>query len=156
MAAALGHPLDLTGEGAQPPSAAFFRIVRRHPRSAAGDWAGRWIARSCGACADLHPEAELQEVLLPPGSWLSRYLAARGFVAITIGRRVFVRVPLTDALYRHELEHVRQWARWGAIFPVAYGLASLASRLRGAGWKPSVSLAEGIALTVATFRDMEA
>ncbi|MFS8627759.1 MAG: NAD-dependent epimerase/dehydratase family protein [Limnochordales bacterium] len=30
------------------------------------------------------------------------------------------------------------------------------SRLRGAGWKPSVSLAEGIALTVATFRDMEA
>lgn len=47
-------------------------------------------------------------------------LTRRGYVAITFGHViVFTREP-TEALWRHELEHVRQYERYGLAFLPLY------------------------------------
>ncbi len=70
----------------------------------------------------------------PARSFVSRFLTERGFNAITIGNVVILCASPTPTLLQHELEHVRQWEQWGLLFVAAYPLASLWSRLRGAGW----------------------
>ena len=50
----------------------------------------------------------------------NRILTRRGYVAITFGHViVFARKP-TDALWRHELVHVRQYERYGLAFLPLY------------------------------------
>jgi len=72
-------------------------------------------------------------VVLPwlrrPGSWL-----LRDWLAITIGPLIFSWRPLTDAERAHELEHVRQWRRHGATFPLRYWAESLRARRAGRRW----------------------
>ena len=56
------------------------------------------------------------------------------WLAITIGRRIFTWRQMTDAELAHELEHVRQWGRFGWAFPIAYFVASLTARRAGRRW----------------------
>ncbi|MEX1994648.1 MAG: hypothetical protein WD929_08300 [Steroidobacteraceae bacterium] len=54
------------------------------------------------------------------------------FGAITFGHVVIgLNEPVLDQLRAHELEHVRQYERWGPIFFLAYPAASLWQLLRG-------------------------
>lgn len=55
-----------------------------------------------------------------------------GAAAITLGHVVLgVNDEALSDTRRHERVHVRQYERWGALFPLLYVLASLWARLRG-------------------------
>jgi hypothetical protein len=56
------------------------------------------------------------------------------WLAITIGTRIYAWRDLKDMELAHELEHVRQWRRHGALFPVIYLAASASSARAGTGW----------------------
>jgi len=64
-----------------------------------------------------------------PGS-----LVLRDWLAITIGSRIFAWRDMDDSELAHELEHVRQWARHGWAFPVAYLVAAQTARRAGKSW----------------------
>ena len=68
--------------------------------------------------------------------WLRRLggLLLPDWLAITIGRTVFAWRSLTDEELAHELAHVRQWARMGWRFPIAYLAAALKARRAGGRW----------------------
>lgn len=72
-------------------------------------------------------------VVLPwtrrPGSWL-----LHDWLAITIGHLIFSWRPLSEAELAHELEHVRQWRLYGAMFPLRYWAESLRARRAGRRW----------------------
>ncbi len=63
---------------------------------------------------------------------LARALPGFPVSALTLGHVVLGRSgPLLEATRVHERVHVRQAERWGPLFPLAYGLASLAALARG-------------------------
>jgi hypothetical protein len=68
--------------------------------------------------------------------WLRRpgRLLLPNWLAITIGRHIFAWRALEPVELRHELQHVRQWAKYGATFPVRYVAASVSSLRSGGGW----------------------
>ena len=70
-------------------------------------------------------------VIEHPG--LARYLDAVPLrpLAQTLGPFVLARGPLPDAVVRHELVHVRQWARFGPLFLPLYGASSLLALVVG-------------------------
>ena len=49
-----------------------------------------------------------------------RILTRRGYVAITFGRVIVFACEPTDALWRHELAHVKQYERYGLSFLPLY------------------------------------
>ncbi len=52
--------------------------------------------------------------------------------AITLGHVILARDATTASRMRsHEQVHVRQYERWGVLFPAAYLIASAAAALRG-------------------------
>ena len=55
------------------------------------------------------------------------------WLAITIGRDILAWRPLTDRELRHELAHVRQWRRHGAVLPLLYAAAAWRSWRGGTG-----------------------
>jgi hypothetical protein len=61
-------------------------------------------------------------------------LLIHDWLAITIGRTIFTWRALAPAELEHELEHVRQWARIGPFFPIAYLTESLRARRSGKRW----------------------
>ena len=61
---------------------------------------------------------------------LARFLAWRGFSAITLGHVIVANAELDDRLLAHELAHVAQHERWGPLFYPAYLLTSLAGYRR--------------------------
>ena len=68
--------------------------------------------------------------------WWLRPLLMRGVVAITLGRRIYVAADIAEGhleqLLRHELVHVRQIARLGAlVFYWRYVAEYLTLRRRG-------------------------
>ena len=68
--------------------------------------------------------------------WLRRVggIVLPSWLAITIGRDIFAWRALEPSELRHELQHVRQWQRYGAGFAVRYVAASASSLLSGGGW----------------------
>ena len=56
------------------------------------------------------------------------------WLAITLGRHIVTWRPLAPDELAHELEHVRQWDRYGARFLARYLRASFRSWRAGAGW----------------------
>ncbi|HEY7463329.1 MAG TPA: hypothetical protein VH987_02670 [Candidatus Limnocylindria bacterium] len=56
------------------------------------------------------------------------------WLAITLGRHIFAWRELSPVELRHELQHVRQWKKHGALFPLLYVGASARSLLTGGGW----------------------
>ena len=73
-------------------------------------------------------EVCLQRSMKPQG-WLLRSLRFR---AITLGHVIVAATPQAmERLRAHELVHVRQYERWGALFFFAYAASSLWQLLRG-------------------------
>ena len=72
-------------------------------------------------------------VVLPWLRLLGRFLIDN-WLAITIGRTVFTWRALSDVELEHELEHVRQWRRYGVVFPVVYFAAAWRARRAGRSW----------------------
>ena len=72
-------------------------------------------------------------VVLPWLRPLGRILL-RSWVAITIGSWILAWRALTARELAHELEHVRQWRRYGPLFAVRYLSASWTVRRRGGRW----------------------
>jgi hypothetical protein len=68
--------------------------------------------------------------------WLRRLgsLVVPDWLAITIGHRIFAWRAMTATELEHELEHVRQWARHGVMFPLSYLAASVRARMSGKRW----------------------
>lgn len=75
-----------------------------------------------------------------PMSFAGRLLGRIGMTAITVGRTIIIKTEFVGNkrpvswLERHELLHVEQFERWGFLFPLAYGVASIVSRLRHGNW----------------------
>jgi len=68
--------------------------------------------------------------------WLRRLggLVLRDWLAITVGSLILAWRPLGERELEHELEHVRQWRRHGALFPIAYFAESLRAMRAGRRW----------------------
>ena len=69
-------------------------------------------------------------ILLCEGATWPRKLGW-GYRAITFGHVVLSLDELDPATLEHELVHVRQYERWGPLFPPLYLLGSLWAVLRG-------------------------
>lgn len=61
-------------------------------------------------------------------------LFLRNWMAITLGRHILSWRAMTASELEHELEHVRQWRRYGLAFPTIYLLDSLRQLLGGRRW----------------------
>lgn len=61
-------------------------------------------------------------------------MVLRDWLAITIGSRILAWRPLNDIELAHELAHVRQWRRHGALFPAVYLAASVSAARGRRGW----------------------
>ncbi len=105
-----------------------------------GDLLGRLIGASSGAGALVRRVPVLRtdggsmcDALVFEDRRLARYLDAMPVrpTAQTLGRYVVARCPLPEPTLRHELEHVRQWARLGPAFLPAYIASSGLAWLRG-------------------------
>lgn len=86
----------------------------------------------------LFPELDLEGVKVSTNSWLARLAGRFRILAVTLGSTVYF-TPRGAALaprelaglYAHELAHVRQQRRYGALaFLVLYGLGWLLSVVR--------------------------
>jgi hypothetical protein len=100
-------------------------------------WGYLWAAPNslvglAGALTTAKRPVRCRGVLLIEGSrgGLARFLAWRGFSAITLGHVIVANQPLDDYLLAHELAHVAQHERWGPLFYPAYLLTSLAGYRR--------------------------
>jgi Domain of unknown function (DUF4157) len=100
-------------------------------------WGYLWAAPNslvgvAGALTTASRPVRYRGVLLYEGSrlGLARFLAWRGFTAITLGHVIVANRPLDDHLLAHELAHVAQHERWGPLFYPAYLLTSLAGYRR--------------------------
>lgn len=56
------------------------------------------------------------------------------WLAITLGHHILTWRALDPRELEHELEHVRQWQRYGLRFPLLYLADSLRARLAGKRW----------------------
>lgn len=82
---------------------------------------GVLVARLTGSTEVLH--AEGGAVFVDARGIVDRLLRSLGFSAMTVGSTVFLAAgysPVRPYLVRHELAHVEQGRRWGALFPAAY------------------------------------
>jgi hypothetical protein len=65
--------------------------------------------------------------------WIGR-IFLRDWLAITLGRHILAWRAMTASELEHELEHVRQWRRYGLAFPAIYLLDSLRQARAGRRW----------------------
>jgi hypothetical protein len=110
-------------------------------------WAGpNSLVGLAGALTTATRPVPCRGVLLIEGNrrGLARFLAWRGFSAITLGHVIVANRQLDDHLLAHELAHVAQHERWGPLFYPAYLLTSLAGYRRN----PFERAAERAALRV--------
>ena len=110
------------------------RLARAAWRALPGDLLGHLVVRLAGARVTRRVEVDgVGEVILAEGSRLAPWLdrVPRRPTAMTFGGVVVARVRLSDALVRHEAEHVRQWSALGPLFLPAYLVASVVARSRG-------------------------
>jgi hypothetical protein len=61
-------------------------------------------------------------------------LFLRNWLAITLGRHVLSWRAMTASELEHEVEHVRQWRRYGLAFPAIYLLDALRQLRAGRSW----------------------
>jgi hypothetical protein len=96
------------------------------------DWLGIGLARLAGARI-----RTMHGLTLAYGGKLNTWLAHHplgAMDAVTLGHVVLAsNAPVLYRTLTHEFEHVRQFQRWGLIFPLAYLVASLWSFARGRG-----------------------
>lgn len=115
-------------------TAATVRLAREAWRTLPGDILGRAVVQLAGAHVTRRVDVEgIGRVDLAEDPRLGRWLdcVPRRPTAMTFGGVVIARHPLTDALVRHEAEHVRQWAALGPFYLPAYLVASVLAGSRG-------------------------
>ncbi len=112
---------------------ALTRAVRTAWRVIPGDLEGRLVMLACGID---QPSREVREgdvsALLVEDPRCAKYLDHQLMTvkAQTLGRYVFARETLSDRTVAHEMEHVRQWRRFGPLLIPLYGLSSGLALLR--------------------------
>ena len=100
------------------------------PMSAAGVLLG--LAARAGGAQWTRVDGVLEVAGGPLLRWVGRLPTACRFEAITIGHVVLaLDATRMEAWRAHERVHVAQYARWGLLFPVAYGASSVWQALRG-------------------------
>ena len=103
-------------------------------RSLPGDLLGRLVIRGCGIPAPTreYDAGDVRAVLVEDpriGLWFRAQ--AIPVQAQTLGRYVLSRNSLTPDTLAHEVEHVRQWERFGPLYlPLYFGSSALVA-LRG-------------------------
>ncbi len=116
------------------------RVLRLAWLSLPGDLVARGVLAACGIPAAARREISGAVPGLPavPAIVVEDPRSARYLdhvpirpTAQTIGRYIVARGPLSDAILRHEVEHVRQWTALGPLFLPSYLLASGVALLRG-------------------------
>lgn len=110
------------------------RLIRRGWRSLPGDAMGLLVMRACGIRGPTRRvRLEGTSALLVEDPRAARYLDRQWMRvhAQTLGRYVFARERLSEATVAHELEHVRQWRRFGPVYLPLYFVSSTAALLRG-------------------------
>jgi hypothetical protein len=103
-------------------------------RSLPGDLLGRAVTRACGIPAPSreHDAGDVKAVLVEDpriALWFRAHLMP--VQAQTLGRYVLSRDPLPPDTLAHEIEHIRQWERFGPFYlPLYFGWSAVAV-LRG-------------------------
>lgn len=101
--------------------------------SVPGDLLGRLAMRGCRIPAPTRVvQVDGVEVALVEDSRTGRLLDNQlmPIHAQTLGRYVFCRGPISDYILAHELEHVRQWRRFGPLFEPLYFASSGVALMR--------------------------
>jgi hypothetical protein len=78
--------------------------------------------------------AEHRLHVVPALRRIGAVLLLRDWLAITIGRDIWTWRPLDEAELAHELEHVRQWERFGLLYIPRYARASWRAVRAGGHW----------------------
>ena len=99
-------------------------------RPASYMWAGPWSLLGLLLSLFFRRRYVTGGVILAEGAQWPVKLGWR-YRAVTFGHVVLSIDELDDETMQHELAHVRQYERWGPLFPPAYALASILARLRG-------------------------
>jgi hypothetical protein len=115
------------------PSRAW-RSLRQAWRVLPGDLMGVAVMRGCGihAPSRVVEGGDVSVVLVEHpnvGRWFELHLIP--VVAQTFGRYVFARSPIPDHTLEHEIEHIRQWGRFGPLYLPLYAGSSALELLRG-------------------------
>jgi hypothetical protein len=115
------------------PSRAW-RSLRQAWRALPGDLMGVAVMRGCGIRAPSRVvDAGDVSVVLVEHPDVGRYfeLHLLPVQAQTLGRYVFARGPIPDYTLEHEIEHIRQWGRFGPLYLPLYAGSSAVELLRG-------------------------
>jgi hypothetical protein len=104
--------------------------LRNWWRSLPGDMLGRLVMVGCGIPAPTreHDAGEVRAVLVEDPR-VARWFRVHAIPveAQTLGRYVFSRGPLPPHTLAHEVEHIRQWERYGPLFlPLYFGSSAVA------------------------------
>ena len=70
-------------------------------------------------------------LVIPPIKWLGQRIFFPTWLAITIGPLIFSWRPLDNVELAHELQHVRQWQKYGLSYIWRYFAASNAAAKAG-------------------------
>lgn len=119
---AVGHPTRM------------FRFLGGAWRALPGDLMGLTVMLGCGirTPSRLVSAADVSVVLVE-NPRVGRYLAVQKMPvqAQTLGRYVFARSRIPEHTLEHEIEHIRQWKRFGPLYLPLYFGVSAAAFLRG-------------------------
>jgi hypothetical protein len=110
------------------------RTATRAWQSLPGDAIGWIVMRGCGIDAptrEVEAAGRTVAVVEDPriGRWFA--LSLMPIAAQTLGRYVISRGPIHEEMLEHELEHVRQWKRFGPLYLPLYFGSSAATFARG-------------------------
>lgn len=102
------------------------------PLTLAGAIPALAIVLAGGSCRRLNDAPPAWLIQGRFGDWLLQRHPVGAVNAMAIGHLVIAQSGAASArILRHELEHVRQAARWGIVFPLAYLIASGWAMARG-------------------------
>jgi hypothetical protein len=110
------------------------RTAARAWQSLPGDAIGWIVMRGCGIDAptrEVEAAGRIVAVVEDPriGRWFR--LSLMPIAAQTLGRYVISRGPIYEEMFEHELEHVRQWKRFGPLYLPLYFGSSAVTFVRG-------------------------
>jgi hypothetical protein len=105
------------------------RSLRNLWRAAPGDLMGWIVMRGCGirAPSRIVRSGDIS-VLVVEHANVGRYFAmgTMPIQAQTLGRYVLSRGPIPDQTLEHEIEHIRQWRRFGPLYlPLYFGSSAV-------------------------------
>jgi hypothetical protein len=103
-------------------------------RSLPGDLIGRFVMAGCGIATPTgeYDAGDVRAVLVEDPR-VARWFRAHAIPvqAQTLGRYVFSRGPMSPVILAHEVEHIRQWERFGPFYLLFYFCSSALALARG-------------------------